>query len=221
MAKSVGRALGIVIAKYKSFGGLPFSSYSKLYESIVWSTISYGAAVWGTRQFSYINAIQSRAARFFLGVEKYSPNAGVLGDTGSEPVIASQWKVVTNDWSRMQRMDENRINARLYRWAESKSERNCKNWNFRVNQSFEEANVHDEDRRINSHYLKERIITYFYEKFKSTNWQNDVKRDTARNGNGGNKPRRYKTFKTDYVVETYVKCLMPRAHRSALSKFRH
>ena len=57
VAKSAGRALGIVIAKYKSFGGLPFSSYAKLYESIVWSTISYGAAVWGTRQFSCINTI--------------------------------------------------------------------------------------------------------------------------------------------------------------------
>ena len=73
--------------------------------------------------------------------------------------------------------------------------------NFRVNQSFEEANIRAEDRRINSHYIKERIFTHFHEKFKS-NWQNDVNRDTARNGNGGNKLRRYKTFKTDYVVET-------------------
>ena len=67
--------------------------------------------------------------------------------------------------------------------------------------------------------LKERIFTYFCEKFKS-NWQNDVNRDTTRNSNGGNKLSRYKTFKTDYVVETYVKCLMARAHRSALSEFR-
>ena len=133
VAKSAGRALGIVIAKYISFGGLPFSSYSMLYDSIVWSTISYGAAVWGTKQFSCINAVQSRAARFFLGVGKYSTNAGVLGDTGWEPVIEKQWKVVTGHWSRVQRMDENRINARVNRWAESKSGRNCKNWNFRVN----------------------------------------------------------------------------------------
>ena len=123
VAKSAGRALGIVIAKYKSFGGLPFSSYSMLYDSIVWSTIIYGAAVWGTKQFSCINAVQSRAARFFLGVGKYSPNAGVLEDTGWEPVIAKQWKVVTGHWSRVQRMDENSINARVNRWAESKSGR--------------------------------------------------------------------------------------------------
>ena len=101
-------------------------------------------------------------------------------------------------------MDENRINARVNRWAESKSRRNCKNWNFRVNHSFEEANTHAEDLRINSHNIKERIFTHFHEKFKSS-WQNDVNRDTARNGNGGNKLRRYKTFKTDYVIETYVK----------------
>ena len=46
-----------------------------------------------------------------------------------------------------------------------------------------------------------------------------MNRDISRNGNGGNK-QTYKTFKTDYNAETYVKCLMPRAYRRALSKFR-
>ena len=104
VAKSASRALGIVIAKYKSLGGLPFNSYTKLYESIVWRTISYGAAVWGTRQFSCINTIQLRAASFFLGVGKYTPNAGMLEDTGWEPVLAKQWRAVTSHWSRLQRM---------------------------------------------------------------------------------------------------------------------
>ena len=52
MTKSASRALSIVIAKYKSF---EVSSYTKLYEKIVWSTLRYGAAVWGTRQLSCIN----------------------------------------------------------------------------------------------------------------------------------------------------------------------
>ena len=221
VAKSASRALGIVIAKYKSFGGLPFNTYIKLYENIVWSTLSYGAAVWGTKQFSCINAIQSRAARFFLGVGKYSPNAGVLGDTGWEPVIAKQWKVVTNHWIRMRLMDENRINARVFRWAESKSGRGCKNWNFRVKQSFEEANihVHVDDRIGDGHHLKVRMFTHFFEKFKA-NWENDINRDTARSNNGGNKLRLYRNFKSVYNIDAYVTCLMPRSHRSALSKFR-
>ena len=205
VAKSASRALRIVIAKYKSFGGLPFNTYIKLYENIVLSTLSFGAAVWGTKQFSCINAIQSRAARFFLGVGKYSPNAGVLGDTGWEPVIAKQWKVVTNHWIRMRLMDENRINARVFRWAESKSGRGCKNWNFRVKQSFEEANihVHVDDRIGAGHHLKVRMFTHFFEKFKA-NWEYDINRDTGRSNNGGNKLRLYRNFKSVYNIDAYV-----------------
>ena len=45
VSKSTSRALGLVIAKNKSFGGLPFGSFQKLFDSMVWSVISYGAAI--------------------------------------------------------------------------------------------------------------------------------------------------------------------------------
>ena len=34
--------------------------------------ISYGAAIWGSKSFSCINAVQNRAMIFFLGVGKYT-----------------------------------------------------------------------------------------------------------------------------------------------------
>ena len=58
VSKSASRALGLVISKFKAFGGLPFYTFTKLYDAIVWSTISYGAAIWGDRSFSCINTIQ-------------------------------------------------------------------------------------------------------------------------------------------------------------------
>ena len=54
VANSAGRALGLVIAKFKSAGGLPFSTFTKLYDIMVWSIIDYGALVWGFRSFSCI-----------------------------------------------------------------------------------------------------------------------------------------------------------------------
>ena len=45
VAKAANRALGLVISRYKTFGGLPYNSYTKLYDSAVYSTISYGVAV--------------------------------------------------------------------------------------------------------------------------------------------------------------------------------
>ena len=47
VAQSAGRALGLLIAKFKSLGGMPFDVYSKLYDSLVWPVIAYGAALWG------------------------------------------------------------------------------------------------------------------------------------------------------------------------------
>ena len=41
----------------------------------------YGAPIWGTESFSCIQAVQNRAARYFLNVGKYTPVAAVNGDT--------------------------------------------------------------------------------------------------------------------------------------------
>ena len=47
VAKSANRALGLIIAKSKAFGGLPYDAFYKLYESIVCPVIMYGAPIWG------------------------------------------------------------------------------------------------------------------------------------------------------------------------------
>ena len=66
VAQSASHALGLLIAKYKCIGGMTYDVYSKLYDTLVWPVISYGASVWGTKSFSCINAVQNRAMRVFL-----------------------------------------------------------------------------------------------------------------------------------------------------------
>ena len=68
VTKSANRALGLVMSRYKAFGGLPYNSFTKLHDSVVYSTIKYGAAIWGDRSFSCISAVQNRVARIFMGV---------------------------------------------------------------------------------------------------------------------------------------------------------
>ena len=135
-----------------------------------------------------------------------------------EPVLAKQLRVVISQWSRLLKMDVNRVYYTVHAWAELSSCRNCKNWNFRVKTSFQQAGIYMENLRTSGRVLKERIFSHYCEQFK-IDWTNQVNRDTARNGNGGNKLRQYRTLKTEYKTETYVTCLMPRAYRSALPKF--
>ena len=54
VAKSANRALGLIIAKSKAFGGLPYDVFYKLYKSIVCPVIMYGAPICGTECFSCI-----------------------------------------------------------------------------------------------------------------------------------------------------------------------
>ena len=68
VSSSASRALGLLISKCKSAGGLQFATFTKLYDSTVGSIIAYGAAVWGCKKYQCITAVQNRALRFYLGV---------------------------------------------------------------------------------------------------------------------------------------------------------
>jgi len=64
VSQATGRALGLLIAKFRSIGGMPYHVYSKLYDSLVWPVIAYGASIWGTRKFACIDACVKRQIIF-------------------------------------------------------------------------------------------------------------------------------------------------------------
>ena len=88
------RALGLLIAKCKSAGGMPYDVFTKLYDSMVRPVIAYSAAVWGDKTYLCTNAFQNRAMRFILGVGKYTSNAALSGDMGWSQPASWQWKSV-------------------------------------------------------------------------------------------------------------------------------
>ena len=82
IAQSARCALGLLIAKDKALGGMPYQCFSKCYDAIVQSTLNNGAPIYGTSAFSSIDAVQNRACRYFLGFGKYAPNTAINGDMG-------------------------------------------------------------------------------------------------------------------------------------------
>ena len=143
VALSANRALGLVIAKCKILGGVSHGVFTKLYDSMVSSIVEYGASIWGTRNYSCINAMQNRACRFFLGVGKYTPNNAVSGHMGWEPIFHKQWKAVINLWCRLNNMSSDRLNRKLFVWADyiRTSNKCVKNWKFNIKKTFCELNV--------------------------------------------------------------------------------
>ena len=118
ITKSANRALGLLIAEAKAAGGLPFKVYKKLCDNTVFPVISYAAAVLGINKYSCIEAIQNRACRFYLGVNRYAPNAAVAGNMGWTPMYMYMYiklnSCVIRHIYRLRNLDENRLNFRIF-----------------------------------------------------------------------------------------------------------
>ena len=222
VSQSAGRALGLLIAKFKALGGMPYNVFTKLYDSLVWPVISYGAAIWGDRSFSCIDAIQNRAMRFFLGVGKYTPTAAVSGDMGWIPCHIRQWKSTSILWSRFSVMSDERINKRVLKYALNKGSARLKNWPYRITCHLNNINCSEYTNmmsRVSKIKMIREVETNMMNNYK-LQWSHLVTREQSSRGTGGNKLRKYKLFKTSWETEQYVRLIMPQSHRSAFAKFR-
>ena len=142
VAQSANRALCLLIAKCKIMGGLPYDAFTKLYDSVVWPIINYGAPIWGVNSYSCINAVHNHAMRFFLGgVGKYTPNDAVAGEMAWVPPHVRQWKSVVGYWARLSDMPESRVNKRIALWANSNSNASCRSWFYSVKQKLKSAQL--------------------------------------------------------------------------------
>ena len=76
----------------------------------------------------------------------------------------------------------------------------------------------DENVHLSKSYILSKIHDREFSVFKS-NWRSEL--DNTQRANGSqSKLRSYKSFKDVFETETYVLNDIPRAHRSALAKFR-
>ena len=204
VANSATRALGLIIAKDKAAGGLPYEVFTKLFDTIVWPTINYGAAIWGTKDYSCINAVQNRACRYFLGVGKYTPNNGVNGDMGWTPVCVKQWGSVLKLNTRMESMDDSRLNQKVHRWMCNKRGYRCKNWSYRLLKQLEKFNI-QENSDNSADFSNAMLLDY------KAKWVDAINSERGASSTGNNKLRTYKLFKETYHVEAYVKIVMPKS----------
>jgi hypothetical protein len=221
VAQSASRALGLLIAKYKNMGGMPYDVFTKLYDSCVWPVIAYGAAIWGFRSYSCINAIHNRAMRVYLGVGKYTPTAAVAGDMGWLPADVKQWESICSYWYCIVRMPEVRINKIIFNWAFQKATRYCKNWIYVLIEKFKSLNCNnycDMSLSFSKEKIKEDVMKALKDKYISS-WVNTVNTDLDQR-QGRNKLRTYKLFKNTYNTERYCKVILPLKHRAAFAKFR-
>jgi len=222
VARSASRALGLLIAKSKAYGGMPFKCFRKLYESLVLPVIHYGAAIWGHCEYTCINAVHNRACRYFLGVGKFTANAAVQGDTGMYPPIVGQWVSITRQWCRIVNMNPNRLNNIIFKWAYRNADIKCRTWLWKTIQFFKinrlECLITSTGRLDKNHSLK--LVSNVATSNFKTKWKKVISAEKSSRGSGGNKLRTYNLIKKEFETESYVMNVLGRKHRRAFSLFR-
>ena len=149
---------------------------------------------------------------------KYAPNDAVLGDMGWFPFIHKQWKCATRLWCRLNNMSSNRLNRKVFIWADQLSDRHkcVKNWSFYIKKMFCDLNLShfcnitefvDTNFKVNC--VLDKLSVQFI-----TEWKTRLLSDHSLNGRGGNKLRTYMLFKGNFETEFYCKTPIPFKHRS-------
>jgi hypothetical protein len=222
VSMSAGRALGLLIAKFKANGGFSFECFTKLYDSLVQPIFDFGAGVWGQTEHGCVNAVHNRACRFFMGVGRYTPNLAVQADMGWTSPWQRRWVSVVRQWCRLCNMPNTRLNKRVFVWANTRASNNCKNWVFRTTKCFNDLELEhlcDVSIAWDIRQVLSNLNTVLWE-HNERRWSAGVTRPGATRGLGQNKLRTYSTFKREWGTEEYLRLVSTRSHRSALAKFR-
>ena len=75
LSDAAGRALGGIIAKFKTLKNVGYGTFTKLLG--VRPVYEYAAGISGFHKASTIDKEPNRAMRYFLGVHKFAPNAAL------------------------------------------------------------------------------------------------------------------------------------------------
>ncbi len=193
-----------------------------MYDALVLPILTYGAAIWGHRHYSCINAVFNRALRFYLGVGKYTPNAAVQGDMGWKSPWSQQWICIFRNWSRLCDMSEDKLCKRIFLWCSNIS-LSKKNWIYHVKHylnSIQMSHLSRTDVKYSNSDMNDLCLVL--SEIEEQKWFEQINKEEPRSNynNGRNKLRTYCLFKSSYVTESYVKCILSRAHRSSFAKFR-
>ena len=75
LTAAASRSYGRIINIFKKLSDMGCNTYHTLYNSYVVPIVTYGAAVWGYKDFQAPKVLQNRINRFYLGVHCFAPVA--------------------------------------------------------------------------------------------------------------------------------------------------
>jgi len=88
----------------------------------------YGSEIWGSGKYDLIERVQTKACKFFLGVNSSTPNCAALGECGRSSLHTRQLIRLIKYWLRILRLPENRYPKIAYKMLHRLDENGKTNW---------------------------------------------------------------------------------------------
>ncbi len=207
LANAASRSFGSIVNKFNTIRNMSVITYSKLFTSNVLPILEYGSGVWGFKEYNKCDQVIFNAIRFYLGVHKFTPITGLLGELGWLTSKYNNWINMLRLWNRIININNDRLIRRIFNFE---YKMNKINWCNQIKIIMDKldltscfthqttCNIDDAKIRINKMYCIE--------------WQ--AKLNTTA------KLRTYRIFKGKFEMEKYVTHNLTRCERSYLAQFR-
>ena len=180
---------------------------TRLFETGVMSILNYGAEIWGYGNYPKCDTIMNRAMRYFVGVHRFAPTAGVVGDMGWLSLKYKRYIVMLRFWNRLIKMNDNRITKRIFLWFYDRSDNN---WCYdisRIANELDMSHVYNNKLLFTIVHVQEQCLHIM-----ESEWKINVQ--------GKPKLRMYKEFKGTFSPEPYIVKYMSKHIRSLFGQIR-
>lgn len=209
LSDSGNRALAAIYTKFSKLKGLGFSTYSKLYHTGVVPILDYCSGIWGFQKFGYLDSVQNKAIRFFLGIHRFAPNLAINGDVGWESSTTRRRIQMIRYWNRLISMDMERVTKKIFIW-DMQNRKSKGSWNSDIYKLFTQIGKLENYRNQDIVDVEEaRQILVQQEK---NEWLNNIQ--------SVSKLVNYKKFKEEFGTEAYIYKIQNRYHRSIFAQLR-
>ncbi len=116
---AANRAFGRVVTIFKKLGNLGYRTYLTLFNTYILPILNYASGVWGYAEQAEPQILQNRICRFYLGVNKFTPNPVTKIEMDIVDIKFSRWVEMARYKNRLCNMEEHRFPVKIYKWEKS------------------------------------------------------------------------------------------------------
>lgn len=210
-------ALQRLLAKLKH---PPITIALKLFDALILPVLSYGCELWGHVVDPEMEATEMHFLKYILNLPPSATNMAVRGELGQLPLHLLWRERILSYWNRLSSEEIPDLLKEAFHLSFWMHQTGKTTWVTKVKELFDKAGMSFAftpqgcGRRV-----IEQVMTCYRDQFIQL-WNSELRRQTSKRGEAGNKLRTYRLFKSRFQLEGYLSQVKVAKYRTALTKLR-